>query len=123
MDEVFGRANFIANVLWQKVFSPKNTARHFSEDYDHLLVYARNGETWTPNDMPRSAKLDAAYKNPDDDSRGPWTSGDLSARNFYGAGTYPIVCPSGRTVAGPPNGMFWRVSKEKFAEMNADRRI
>lgn len=123
MDEVFGRANFVANVLWQKVFSPKNTARHFSVDHDHVLVFAKHGATWAPNEMPRSEKLNAAYRNPDDDPRGPWTSGDLSARNFYGAGTYPITCPSGRIVDGPPNGMFWRVSKDKFAEMNADRRI
>jgi adenine-specific DNA-methyltransferase len=123
MDEVFGRKNFIANVLWQKVFSPKNTAKHFSEDHDHILVFAKNGETWRPNEMPRSEKLNASYKNPDDDPRGPWTSGDLSARNFYGAGTYPIECPSGRIIVGPPNGMYWRVSKEKFSEMNKDARI
>jgi len=123
MDEVFGRNNFVANVLWQKVFSPKNTARHFSEDHDHILVYARNGEIWRPNDMPRSERMNASYRNPDNDPRGPWTSGDVSARNFYGAGTYPIACPSGRVVAGPPNGMYWRVSKEKFAEMDADNRI
>lgn len=123
MDEVFGRSNFIANVLWQKVFSPKNTAKHFSEDHDHILVYSKRGETWRPNEMPRSEKLNASYKNSDEDARGPWTSGDLSARNFYGAGTYPITCPSGRVIAGPPNGMYWRVSKEKFLEMNADGRI
>lgn len=82
MDEVFGRSNFIANVLWQKVFSPKNTAKHFSEDHDHILVYAKNAQIWRPNEMPRSDKLNASYKNPDDDPRGPWTSGDLSARNF-----------------------------------------
>ena len=123
MDEVFGRGNFVANVLWQKVFSPKNTARHFSEDHDHVLVFAKNGELWSPNEMPRSEKLNASYKNTDKDHRGVWTSGDLSARNFYGAGTYPITCPSGRIIAGPPNGMFWRVSKEKLAEMDADNRI
>jgi adenine-specific DNA-methyltransferase len=122
MDEVFGRSNFIANVLWQKVFSPKNTAKHFSEDHDHILVYSKRGETWRPNEMPRSDKLNASYKNPDGDPRGPWTSGDLSARNFYGAGTYPITCPSGRVIAGPPNGMYWRVSKDKFLEMNSDIR-
>lgn len=122
-DEVFGRKNFVANVIWQKVFSPKNTARHFSEDHDHILVYAKNGETWRPNEMPRSEKMNASYRNPDNDPRGPWTSGDVSARNFYGAGTYSITCPSGRVIAGPPNGMYWRVSKEKFLEMDADNRI
>ena len=122
-DEVFGRQNFVANVIWQKIFSPKNTARHFSEDHDHIFVYAKNAQIWSPNQMPRSEKLNASYKNPDNDPRGPWTSGDLSARNYYGAGTYPITCPSGRIVAGPPNGMYWRVSKEKFKEMDADGRI
>lgn len=122
-DEIFGRPNFVGNVIWQKIFSPKNTARHFSEDHDHIFVYAKNADIWVPNQMPRSEKLNASYKNPDNDPRGPWTSGDLSARNFYGAGTYPINCPSGRIVAGPPNGMYWRVSKEKFAEMDADNRI
>jgi adenine-specific DNA-methyltransferase len=123
MDEVFGRSNFVANVLWQKVFSPKNTARHFSVDHDHMLVFAKSGAIWTPNEMPRSERLNASYRNPDSDPRGPWTSGDVSARNFYGAGTYPITCPSGRVVPGPPNGMYWRVAKEKFAEMDAYKRI
>jgi adenine-specific DNA-methyltransferase len=123
MDEVFGRRNFIANVLWQKVFSPKNTARHFSDDHDHILVCARNADQWVPNPMPRSDRMNKGYKNPDNDQRGPWTSGDVSAGNFYGAGTYPIKCPSGRVIPGPPNGMYWRVSEEKFWEMDRDRRI
>lgn len=123
MDEVFGRRNFIANTLWQKVFSPKNTARHFSDDHDHILVFARNADKWVPNPMPRSDRVNKGYKNPDNDPRGPWTSGDVSARNFYGAGRYAITCPSGRVIAGPPNGMYWRVSEERFWEMDRDGRI
>lgn len=123
MDEVFGRRNFIANTLWQKVFSPKNTARHFSDDHDHILVFARNADKWVPNPMPRSDRMNKGYKNPDNDPRGPWTSGDVSARNFYGAGRYAITCPSGRVIAGPPNGMYWRVSEERFWEMDRDGRI
>ena len=123
MDEVFGRGNFVANVLWRKNYSPKSTARHFSEDHDHLLVYARTGSQWSPNLMPRTDKQDRAYRNQDNDSRGPWKPGDLSARNFYGAGTYAITTPSGRVIPGPPNGMFWRVSKERLLEMDADNRI
>ncbi len=123
MDEVFGRRNFIANTLWQKVFSPKNTARHFSDDHDHILVFARNADQWIPNPMPRSERMNKGYKNPDNDPRGSWTSGDVSARNSYGAGRYPITCPSGRVIAGPPNGMYWRVSEERFWEMDRDRRI
>ena len=122
-DEIFGRANFVASVIWRKNYSPKSSARHFSVDHDYVLIYAKNGEGWFPNPMPRSEKQDAAYKNPDQDPRGKWKPGDLSARNFYGAGTYPITCPSGRVIAGPPNGMYWRVSRERLAELDADKRI
>lgn len=123
MNEVFGQENFIATVIWQKVFSPKNTARHFSEDHDYVVIYARNGETWRPALLPRTEEMEARYDNPDDDPRGPWTSGDLSARNYYSEGTYPITCPSGRVVEGPPPGTYWRVAKGKFLEMDRDNRI
>ena len=123
MNEVFGEENFIATVIWQKVFSPKNSARHFSEDHDYIVVYAKNAETWTPRLLPRTEEMEARYANPDEDQRGPWTSGDLSARNFYGEGTYPVTCPSGRVIDGPPPGTYWRVSKPKFDEMDRDGRI
>lgn len=123
MNKVFGEHNFIANVIWQKVFSPKNTAVHFSDDHEYILIYAGNRDIWRPNPLPRSAEQDAAYKNPDNDPRGPWTSGDLAARNFYGEGRYPIECPSGRIIDGPPAGSYWRVSKTKFASLAADNRI
>ncbi len=123
MDEVFGRGNFVANVVWRKNYSPKSTARHISEDHDHILVYAKSGDIWTPNLMPRTDKQDRAYKNPDGDLRGPWKPGDLSARNYYGAGTYPITTPSGRVIEGPPKSMYWRVSEPKLQELNSDNRI
>lgn len=123
MNQVFGEQNFVANAIWQKVFSPKNTAVHFSDDHEYVLVYALNKEKWRPNPLPRSAGQDKAYKNPDKDPRGVWTSGDLAARNFYGEGRYPITCPSGRVIEGPPAGSYWRVSKAKFEELDKDRRI
>ncbi len=122
-DEVFGEENFIADIIWQKVFSPKNTAQYFSVDHDYILCYARQATVWRPNLLPRSEEADNRYKNPDNDPRGPWTSGDVAARNYYGAGDYPITCPSGRVISGPPTGEYWRVSKEKFAELDADNRI
>jgi len=122
-DEVFGRANFVATIIWRKNYSPKSSAKHFSVDHDYVFVYAKDENIWRPNPMPRSEKQDKAYKNPDNDSRGPWKPGDLSARNYYSEGTYPITCPSGRIVPGPPPGNYWRVSKEKFAELNSDKRI
>lgn len=123
MDEIFGARNFVATVLWQKVFAPKNSARHLSEDHDYIVVYAANAERWRPNLIPRAEEATARYKNPDNDPRGPWTSGDLQARNYYSEGTYPVTCPSGRVISGPGRGMYWRVSKEKFAELDRDRRI
>ncbi|OYW71186.1 MAG: site-specific DNA-methyltransferase [Verrucomicrobia bacterium 12-59-8] len=123
MNEVFGEGNFVGNIIWQRVYSPKTSAKHFSTDHDYILAYAFNGEAWTPNLLPRTDEQDKAYKNPDIDDRGPWKAGDLSARNPYSRGIYPITTPGGRTISGPPPGNYWRVSKEKLAEMDADRRI
>lgn len=121
--EVFGEENFVAQVIWQKVFSPKNSARWFSEDHDYILVYAKNGGTWTPRLLPQTDEMIARYKNPDNDPRGPWTSSDLAARNRYDAGLYPITCPSGRVIDGPPKGSYWRFSKESFEKLLEDNRI
>ena len=123
MDEVFGRTNFIANVIWQKVFSPKSTAKYLSDMHDHILVYAKDRERFSRNLLPRNESHNKAYKNPDNDSRGPWTSGDLSARNPYSAGLYSITTPAGRLIDGPPKGMYWRVSKKKFESLDRDGRI
>lgn len=122
-DEVFGRRNFVANVIWEKRFSPNSTAQYISDSHDHVLVYAREKGNWQRNLLPRSEEQDKGYKNPDQDPRGPWTSGDLSARNAYSAGIYPITTPSGRVISGPPKGMYWRVSERKLKELDADGRI
>jgi site-specific DNA-methyltransferase (adenine-specific)/adenine-specific DNA-methyltransferase len=123
MDEIFGAKNFVATVLWQKVYSPKNSARHLSEDHDYIVIYAAKADAWKPNLLPRTEEQNAAYKNPDKDTRGVWKTSDLSARNYYSAGTYSITCPSGRVIEAPPKGMYWRVSKEKFEELDRDNRI
>ena len=123
LDEIFGRKNFIASIIWQKVYAPKNSAKHFSEDHDFIIVYAKNGETWCPNPIPRSEEADRRYKNPDNDPRGVWKPDNLTARNPYSAGTYPVVCPSGRIISGPPKGSYWRVSEAKFKELDKDNRI
>ncbi|MCM8626882.1 site-specific DNA-methyltransferase [Accumulibacter sp.] len=123
MDEIFGAKNFVATVLWQEVYFPKNSARHLSEDHDYIVIYAAKADAWKPNLLPRTEEQNAAYKNPDKDPRGVWKTSDLSARNYYSAGTYSITCPSGRVIEAPPKGMYWRVSKEKFEELGRDSRI
>ena len=123
MDEVFGRNNFIANVIWQKVYAPKSSAKYFSDDHDYVLVYAKDAEIWRPNLLPRTEKQDKIYKNVDDDQRGPWASDNLSARNPYSKGIYAVTTPSGIVISGPPKGSYWRVSEEKLRELDADGRI
>lgn len=122
MDEVFGRRNFVSNVVWQKIYTVKNSARHLSDMHDHIILYARNSDQWTRNLLPRSEELNASYTNPDSDPRGPWTTNAIQARNFYGLGTYEIVSPAGR-IFTPPPGTYWRVSEQNFLELDKDKRV
>lgn len=122
-DEVFGRSNFITSVVWQKIYTTKNSARHFSGMHDYLLVYAKNSEAWRRYDLPRTAKQDDAYRNPDNDTRGPWKATPIHARNYYSKGLYPITSPSGRKIDGPPKGTYWRISEDKFRQLDEDKQI
>ncbi len=122
-DEVFGGESFVAQLIWQKVFSPKNSAKWFSEDHDYILVYAKDKGSWAPNMLPQTEEMIARYKNPDNDPRGPWTSSDLAARNRYDAGLYAIKCPSGRVIDGPPRGSYWRINEESFKKLDDNNRI
>ena len=122
MDEVFGRRNFISNIIWQKIYTVKNSARHLSDMHDHILLYAQNSDQWTRNLLPRSADLDASYTNPDNDPRGPWTTNAIQARNFYSLGSYEIRSPSGR-IFTPPSGTYWRVSEPNFLELDTEGRV
>lgn len=123
MDEIFGAKNFVATVLWQKVYSPKNSARHFSEDHDYVVIYAAKADIWKPNLLPRTEEQNAAYKNPDNDPRGVWKTSDLSARNYYSEGIYSVTSPTGRVIEAPPKGRYWTVSKERFEDLNRENRI
>ena len=121
-DEIFGRKNFVANVIWEKKFSPSNDAKWLSDSHDFIMVYAKNKETWRPNLLPRTDEMNSRYKNLDNDPRGAWTSGDCSVKTYSASCDYPITTPSGRIV-NPPVGYCWRFSKERFAELVADNRI
>lgn len=121
-DEIFGRDNFVANIIWKKKFSPQNDARYFSDMHDHILLFAKNKENFKVNGLPRSEEMDSRYQNLDNDPRGPWTSGDFSVRTYNESTDYPITTPSGRVV-NPPTGRCWRASKEKFDEMVDENRI
>ncbi len=120
--EIFGDSNFVASIIWQKVFSPKNSARYFSEDHDYILVFAKNKSNWKPNLLPRTEEQDKLYKNPDDDPRGIWTSGDLTARNHYSDGLYEVEGPTGKKF-GPGKGRYWRSSFASFQKLDEENRI
>lgn len=122
MDEIFGRKNFVGNVIWEKKYSPQNDAKWLSDNHDHIIVHARNKEIWRPFLLPRTEEMDKRYKNPDDDPRGPWKPSDLSVKTPNPRDIYPITTPSGRVVM-PPESRSWVVSEDKFKEMVADNRI
>ncbi|KAB2891135.1 MAG: site-specific DNA-methyltransferase [Desulfobulbaceae bacterium] len=122
LDELFGEHNFIACCIWRKNYAPKSSARHFSEDHDYILIYAKNAAGWTPNMLARTEAQDSVYRDTGD-PRGPWRPNNLSARNFYSKGTYSIKCPGGRLIEKPPQGRYWLVSEDKFWEMDRDGRI
>jgi len=121
-DEIFSRNNFVANVIWEKKYSPQNDAKWMSDSHDHILVYAKNKEIWRPNLLPRTAEMNKRYKNIDNDYRGHWKSSGLDVKTYSKEYDYPITTPSGRIV-NPPAGYCWRVSKKKFKEMVEDNRI
>jgi adenine-specific DNA-methyltransferase len=121
-DEIFGRNNFIVNVIWEKKFSPQNDAKWLSDNHDFIMVYAKNKEIWRPNLLPRSDEMDARYKNPDNDPRGVWTSSDLTVRTYNENCDYPITTPSGM-VFYPPASRSWSINKERFQELVEENRI
>lgn len=121
-DEVFGRKNFVSNVIWEKKYSPQNDARWLSDSHDHILVYAKNKDIWRPNLLPRTELMNAQYKNPDNDPRGSWMSDNPSVKTYSATTDYPITTPSGRVV-NPPSSRSWRFSKEKFEALVKDNRI
>ncbi len=122
-DEIFGRNNFVDEVVWQRSYAPINLKKTLSRSHDNILVYAKSkSDDFELNKLPRSINAVDRYKNPDNDPRGPWTSGDISVGPVVKEKVYEITTPSGRKVL-PPEGYCWRLTKERLAEYIADNRI
>lgn len=121
-DEIFGRKNFIEEVVWERSYAPINLKKTLSRSHDYILVYAKNIQHVELNKLPRSEEANARYKNPDHDPRGSWMSDNLSVGPIIQEKVYPITTPSGRTV-WPPKGYCWRLTKERLKEYIADNRI
>lgn len=123
LDEEFGPENFISEVIWQKVYTVKNSAKHFSKDHDTILVYAVKKADWKRNRLPRTAAMDARYSNPDNDPKGPWKAKPLQANKPYSKGTYQVTTPGGRVIEGPPPGTYWRISLEELRRLDQDGQV
>ena len=121
-DEILGAQNFVAQVIWERAFSPINLMKHFSPSHDYILCYAKNIELAICNGIPRSEEANDRYSNPDNDPRGVWSSSDISVGPAVQENVYPITTPSGRVVE-PPAGRSWSLSKNAFLERLHDNRI
>ena len=121
-DEIYGSTNFLAQVIWERAFSPINLMKHFSPSHDYILVYAKNGENAVCNGIKRSEEANDRYSNPDNDPRGVWSSSDISVGPAIQENVYTITTPSGREVE-PPAGRSWRLSRKAFRERLQDNRI
>ena len=121
-DMVFGRQNFVDEVIWQRSYAPINLKKTLSRNHDTILVYAKDKSSKFELNKLARGNAEDRYKNIDNDPRGPWTSGPIQAGPRSESRVYEIITPSGRKVLPPPQ-YCWRVSKEKFDEMVADNRI
>ncbi|MFZ2493212.1 MAG: site-specific DNA-methyltransferase [Thermoanaerobaculia bacterium] len=122
LDEVFGRRNFVATVIWQKLHARNNSAQFFSADHDFILVYAKEIESWRRNKVGRTEASDADFWNPDSDPRGDWRRSDLTASKSYADGKYEVTGPHGDVFA-PRANRWWSISRETFYGLAADNRL
>jgi adenine-specific DNA-methyltransferase len=124
-DEVFGRANFVANLAWHKRVSPANDAKYFSNDFDHVLVFAKIKDLWRPNRLEKNESQLANYRNPDDDPRGPWNSAAYTCAktaderpNLF----YPITNPTSGEEIWPSRTRVWAYDRNAH-ENNVKARL
>ena len=122
-DEVFGEGNFITQIVWQKIHSIKNDARYFSENHEYALIYAKNKDQYKVGLLPRTAEMNDRYKNPDNDPRGPWQSGDLVASGERSNGHYLVTSPKTGKTFDVPQGKHWVYAKENLLAMVNDNQI
>lgn len=116
-DEVFGRKNFVCNVIWQKKYSPSNDAKWFSDNHDFILVYAKNKDSWRPNLLPRTEAQNKYYKYDDHDGRGPWRSDNVLVKSFSQSGVFPIINPITGKEYWPPAGSCYRFNETTAARL------
>ena len=110
-DEIFGEQNFVAQLIWERAYSPKNDARFISNSHDYVLMYCKDINIFKIGRLPRTDEANARYSNPDNDPRGVWKPSDMSVKTYNADSDYPITTPSGRIVE-PPAGRCWSLSRK-----------
>lgn len=121
-DEIFGRQNFVATNIWQKIHSTKNDAKYLSENHEYILVYAKSIINLKINLLDRTVGMNSRYQNLDNDSRGAWQSGDLVANEERKNGYYDVIGPTGR-IFNVPKGKHWVYGQDSMNKMILDNRI
>ena len=122
-DELFGESNFISTIIWQKIHSIKNDAKYFSENHEYALVYSKNLNLVNIKLLPRTEEMNSRYKNPDNDPRGPWQSGDLVASGERSNGHFLVTSPITGKTFDVPAGKHWVYSKENLLGLVQDNQI
>ncbi|WP_273758064.1 site-specific DNA-methyltransferase [Bartonella sp. AU55XJBT] len=118
-DEVFGEENFVAQLVWEKVHTRKNSAKYFSVSHEYIICYAKYKENFKRNLLPRQDS--SAYKNPDNHPKGPWKADPITAHKPYAA-DYTITKPNGVMLKRPQGG-YWRFSEKVLKEKIANNEI
>ena len=121
-NEIYSKSNFVDNLIWRKLYGGKNDAKWFAHYHDYILTYAKNKLSWYPNLLARSEKQNERYKNPDNDPRGPWKSGDFTQFGPTPNCVYEIETPNG-TKYFPPEGKRWITTHDKYLILRADNRL
>lgn len=122
-DEVFGAENFVAQIIWQKIHSIKNDAKYFSINHDYILVFCRSICNFSVNLLPRTDEMNSRYKNPDNDPRGPWQSGDLVANGERSTGYYDVISPKTGKVFYVEKGKHWVYSQNNLSKLIANDEV
>jgi adenine-specific DNA-methyltransferase len=122
-DEIFGRRNFVSNVIWQKKYTVANDAKWFSDNHDHILVYAKNKDIWTPNKLMRSEKMDSRYSNPDNHPKGPWKATPLHAKSGTKTSNPFMYTFNNGVTWSPPKGTYPRYAVDTLKRMDDNNEI
>jgi len=117
LDEIFGRSNFVGNVVWQKRYSRENRVI-IGDAHDHVLIYAKDAANLRSafNKLPLEEKQKKVYRNPNSDPRGPWRGVSLAAQGYRPNQMYTITAPNGKQHK-PPAGSCWKVIEPKYLEL------